>query len=159
MEDVAAAFDTILHRGVVGQTYNIGSPCERSVLSVAHDVLRLFQQPPERILFVRDRAFNDRRYFVCDRKLAALGAPAAPRQHHSPPAAPAAAQPAPDVRVEMSCLGGVPLLIGQDSAAPSCGNGRLCPLKRRSLLLCDTIAGSGGLRPGHLPRPLGHCSC
>ena len=85
VDDVAAAFDVILHRGAVGQTYNIGSQRERSVLSVAHDVLALFQQPPERVLFVRDRAFNDRRYFVCDKKLAALGAPAAARDC-APPA-------------------------------------------------------------------------
>ena len=73
VEDVAAAFDLILHKGIVGQTYNIGSRRERSVLSVATDITKLFGLPTSRITHVRDRAFNDRRYFVCDRKLAALG--------------------------------------------------------------------------------------
>ena len=74
VDDVAAAFDLILHKGAVGETYNIGSQRERSVLSVARDILKLVGLPASRIMHVRDRAFNDRRYFVCDRKLAALGA-------------------------------------------------------------------------------------
>lgn len=40
VEDVAEAFDVILHRGADGQTYNIGTQEERSVLDVAHDVTR-----------------------------------------------------------------------------------------------------------------------
>ena len=68
------AYDIILHRGVDGQTYNIGSQVERTVLSVAHDVLRIMRLPVDLINHVRDRAFNDRRYFVCDKKLAKLGA-------------------------------------------------------------------------------------
>ena len=68
------AYDIILHKGVDGQTYNIGSQVERTVLSVAHDVLRFMRLPADRVKHVRDRAFNDRRYFVCDKKLAKLGA-------------------------------------------------------------------------------------
>ena len=75
IDDVVEAYDMILHQGTDGQTYNIGSQVERSVLSVAHDVLRIMQLPTDHIKHVRDRAFNDRRYFVCDRKLAKLGAP------------------------------------------------------------------------------------
>jgi len=70
---VVEAYDAILHRGVDGQTYNIGSQVERSVLSVAHDVLRIMRLPADKVKHVRDRAFNDRRYFVCDKKLAKLG--------------------------------------------------------------------------------------
>ena len=44
------------------------------MLSVAHDVLRFMRLPADRVKHVRDRAFNDRRYFVCDKKLAKLGA-------------------------------------------------------------------------------------
>lgn len=34
----------------------------------------LFQlDPAEHVVHVRDRAFQDRRYFICDAKLAALG--------------------------------------------------------------------------------------
>lgn len=105
VEDVAEAFDVILRKGVSGETYNIGSQRERTVLDVARDITRLFDQkrremsgnggaggggeggrgggagpsssapppPSSPIKHVRDRAFNDRRYFICDKKLAALG--------------------------------------------------------------------------------------
>lgn len=73
IDDVVEAYDIILHRGADGQTYNIGSQVERSVLSVAHNVLRVMRLPADKVRHVRDRAFNDRRYFVCDKKLAKLG--------------------------------------------------------------------------------------
>lgn len=73
VDDVAEAFDVVLHSGVVGETYNIGSQKERDVLSVAADVSAMYGDPAPRLAHVRDRAFNDRRYYVCDAKLAALG--------------------------------------------------------------------------------------
>ena len=46
----------------VGQTYNIGTQKERTVMDVAHDVCRIFgADPGDRVRHVRDRAFNDRR--------------------------------------------------------------------------------------------------
>ncbi len=63
--------------------YNVGSQKERTVLDVARDVAAIFSLPGGKIVHVRDRAFNDRRYYICDSKLAALGAPlraAAPRR-------------------------------------------------------------------------------
>ena len=47
VEDVAEAFDLILHRGTVGEIYNIGSQIERSVLSVAADIARLSRDAQE----------------------------------------------------------------------------------------------------------------
>ena len=73
VEDVAEAFETILEKGAVGVTYNIGTQKERTVLDVATDIASIFDSPTDRITHVRDRAFNDQRYFICDRKLAALG--------------------------------------------------------------------------------------
>ncbi|CAK0782674.1 hypothetical protein CVIRNUC_005869 [Coccomyxa viridis] len=73
IDDVVEAYDIILHHGTDGQTYNIGSQMERTVINVAQDVLRHMGLPTENIRHVRDRAFNDRRYFVCDKKLARLG--------------------------------------------------------------------------------------
>jgi len=55
--------------------YNVGSQKERTVLDVARDVAAIFSLPGGKIVHVRDRAFNDRRYYICDSKLAALGAP------------------------------------------------------------------------------------
>lgn len=73
-EDVAEAFDVILHKGVIGHVYNIGTKKERSVLDVAEDICKLFGlDPKETIDFVQDRPFNDQRYFLDDQKLKKLG--------------------------------------------------------------------------------------
>lgn len=44
------------------------------MLEVAHDIAAIFSLPKSKIVHVRDRAFNDRRYYICDKRLAALGA-------------------------------------------------------------------------------------
>lgn len=74
VEDVAEAFDVVLHKGEPGEVYNIGTQKERSVKEVASDICRIFNRDPaDTITHVRDRAFNDRRYYICDDKLALLG--------------------------------------------------------------------------------------
>lgn len=73
VEDVADAYITVLHKGQVGETYNIGTQVERTVLSVAQDIAKIFDLPKANINHVKDRAFNDRRYFICDKKLHSLG--------------------------------------------------------------------------------------
>eukprot|EP00951_Prasinocladus_malaysianus_P024151 scaffold207702_cov45-Prasinocladus_malaysianus.AAC.1 len=73
VEDVASAFDKVLHKGTTGETYNIGTQKERTVLEVAKAIAKIFNMPQEKIKHVKDRAFNDRRYFICDTKLNELG--------------------------------------------------------------------------------------
>lgn len=89
VEDVARAFHVVLHRGRTGETYNIGSVHERTVLDVANDVARDVAREVKKIqknkggngnndvdtdvFFVKDRAFNDKRYFIGSDKLIALG--------------------------------------------------------------------------------------
>ncbi|KAL3503067.1 hypothetical protein ACH5RR_037516 [Cinchona calisaya] len=73
-EDVAEAFEVILHRGEVGHVYNIGTKKERRVIDVAKDICKLFNMDPESsIQFVENRPFNDQRYFLDDQKLKNLG--------------------------------------------------------------------------------------
>lgn len=60
VEDVAEAFACVLHKGVVGEVYNIGTQKERTVLDVAQDIAKVFKLPESKIVHVRDRAFNDR---------------------------------------------------------------------------------------------------
>lgn len=73
-EDVAEAFEMILHRGEVGHVYNIGTKKERRVIDVAKDVCKLFSLDPEGVIkFVENRPFNDQRYFLDDQKLTNLG--------------------------------------------------------------------------------------
>lgn len=75
-EDVARAFDTVLHKGVVGEFYNIGSPVEKSNVEVIRDLIRLFGKAGQEefyMTYVHDRAFNDVRYSIDSSKLHALG--------------------------------------------------------------------------------------
>ncbi len=78
--DVADAFDTILHKGVPGQIYNVDSDDEVSNLELCSKLLKIFKLPCERKEDVeawvergQDRPFNDKRYAVDGRKLRELG--------------------------------------------------------------------------------------
>ena len=73
VEDVAEAFDIVLHKGKTGEIYNVGTNRERTVLDVAKDIAELFNMDVGKITHVRDRAFNDRRYYIGSDKLAELG--------------------------------------------------------------------------------------
>ncbi|XP_057955899.1 trifunctional UDP-glucose 4,6-dehydratase/UDP-4-keto-6-deoxy-D-glucose 3,5-epimerase/UDP-4-keto-L-rhamnose-reductase RHM1-like [Malania oleifera] len=73
-EDVAEAFEVILHRGEVGHVYNIGTDKERRVIDVAKDICKLFSLDPHKVIkFVDNRPFNDQRYFLDRQKLKNLG--------------------------------------------------------------------------------------
>ncbi|CAL9099559.1 unnamed protein product [Musa textilis] len=73
-EDVAEAFEVVLHRGEVGHVYNIGTKKERRVIDVAKDICGLFNLDPDSVIkFVDNRPFNDQRYFLDDQKLKNLG--------------------------------------------------------------------------------------
>ncbi|XP_047972448.1 trifunctional UDP-glucose 4,6-dehydratase/UDP-4-keto-6-deoxy-D-glucose 3,5-epimerase/UDP-4-keto-L-rhamnose-reductase RHM1-like [Salvia hispanica] len=73
-EDVAEAFEVVLHKGEVGHVYNIGTKRERRVIDVASDMCKLFKMDPDKVIeFVDNRPFNDQRYFLDDQKLKELG--------------------------------------------------------------------------------------
>ncbi|CDY20084.1 BnaA01g29180D [Brassica napus] len=73
-EDVAEAFEVVLHKGEVNHVYNIGTTRERRVIDVANDISKLFGTDPDStIQFVENRPFNDQRYFLDDQKLKKLG--------------------------------------------------------------------------------------
>ena len=61
VRDVARAFDTVLHKGVIGQVYNIGTQKERSVLDVVGTIAKHLKVDTAKIKHVEDRAFNDQR--------------------------------------------------------------------------------------------------
>lgn len=73
VEDVAEAFDIVLHKGTIGEVYNIGTEQERTVLDVARDIAAHFGMGTDRVVHVKDRAFNDRRYYIGSSKLGDLG--------------------------------------------------------------------------------------
>ena len=73
--DAAEAFDTILHKGEIGQTYNVDSQDEISNMQLAEKLLGLFGLTDVKawVQHTRDRKFNDRRYAVDGSKLHKLG--------------------------------------------------------------------------------------
>ncbi|KEY69402.1 hypothetical protein S7711_05716 [Stachybotrys chartarum IBT 7711] len=78
--DAADAFDTILHKGQLGQIYNVGSLDEVSNLELCNmllDAMRIPHNTPEQqrrwIKYTHDRPFNDCRYAVDGSKLRRLG--------------------------------------------------------------------------------------
>lgn len=72
--DAADAFDTVLHRGLEGEIYNIDSAYEVDNLSVASRVLDHFGRDFEASIdWIPDRPFNDSEYRVNGTKLESLG--------------------------------------------------------------------------------------
>jgi dTDP-D-glucose 4,6-dehydratase len=78
--DAADAFDTILHKGTLGQIYNVGSYDEISNMTLCHKLLTYMNIPHDTqeelhkwIKHTHDRPFNDRRYAVDGTKLRNLG--------------------------------------------------------------------------------------
>lgn len=73
--DTVSAFDTVLHKGSIGETYNIGSPDEFTNMEVAKKLIKIIKKSEndDWIEYVPDRAFNDTRYFLTFEKLSKLG--------------------------------------------------------------------------------------
>jgi dTDP-glucose 4,6-dehydratase len=67
--DHCAAVDLVLRRGVVGETYNVGSGLEASIEEVADLVLELTGKPSSLKTIVPDRPGHDRRYLLDATKL------------------------------------------------------------------------------------------
>jgi UDP-glucose 4,6-dehydratase len=77
VEDVARAFDKILHNGTIGEIYNIGSENEYTVMDITKILIKKIKNIEKNIdqfvEYVEDRKFNDRRYKVSYNKLINLG--------------------------------------------------------------------------------------
>ena len=76
VEDVARAFDTVLHRADVGHVYNIGGENEKPNIEVARDIIKSMgkdEKEEKLIIYVPDRMFNDLRYTINCSKLHELG--------------------------------------------------------------------------------------
>ena len=76
VEDVAKAFETILYKGEISKTYNIGTDNEHSVLDIStllHSKLGGDKSYSDCVEYVEDRPFNDFRYSVDSKELIELG--------------------------------------------------------------------------------------
>jgi len=84
VRDAASAFMTILERGTMGEIYNIGCDegMEYSIMDIAILLIRLIKcfnldesvsSVSAWIKYIEDRPFNDKRYYISNAKLKALG--------------------------------------------------------------------------------------
>ena len=76
VDDVVDAVDTVWKCGKIGEVYNIASDDEMSVMDVTKLMIKTIkgtENYDEWIEYVEDRPFNDSRYYICAKKLKALG--------------------------------------------------------------------------------------
>jgi len=71
--DHAKALDLLLHEGVPGEVYNIGSDNERSNMELTRMILSILGKGEDMIEYVTDRPGHDRRYAINAEKIEALG--------------------------------------------------------------------------------------
>lgn len=66
--DNTEAIDLVLHRGKVGEIYNIGAENEKTNLELSQLILKKLDKSKDLIEFVKDRPGHDRRYSInCDK--------------------------------------------------------------------------------------------
>jgi UDP-glucose 4,6-dehydratase len=76
IDDVISANLFALHHGNIGEIYNISGDDEFSVLDIAKMLIKKIKNTDEYdkwITFVKDREFNDKRYYICSKKLEQMG--------------------------------------------------------------------------------------
>jgi dTDP-glucose 4,6-dehydratase len=71
--DHCEAIDLVLHKGQLGEVYNVGTGVETFNIDMAHKILEILGKPRTLITHVVDRAGHDRRYALDVSKLRALG--------------------------------------------------------------------------------------
>ncbi|HPS19976.1 MAG TPA: dTDP-glucose 4,6-dehydratase [Candidatus Omnitrophota bacterium] len=64
VEDHCSAIDTVLHKGRVGEVYNIGGNNEWKNIDIVKTILKELNKPETLIEFVTDRLGHDRRYAI-----------------------------------------------------------------------------------------------
>lgn len=72
--DFASALELLAKKGVLGETYNVGTTEEYTNMQMAYMMCDIFGvNPDETITFIKDRPFNDQRYAVDWSKITDLG--------------------------------------------------------------------------------------
>jgi dTDP-glucose 4,6-dehydratase len=71
--DHCSGIDLALHKGELGEFYNVGGGNERANLEITNLVLDLTEKPKDLINYVKDRPGHDRRYSLSTAKIRALG--------------------------------------------------------------------------------------
>ena len=73
VEDNCSGIDLVLHKGEIGEIYNIGAGNERENIYITNFILDYLGKPKSLIKHVTDRPGHDRRYSVDTSKIRALG--------------------------------------------------------------------------------------
>lgn len=69
--DHCEAIDEVLHKGQIGQVYNIGGHNEKTNLEITHLILQAMGKDESSIEYVQDRLGHDRRYAISNDKITA----------------------------------------------------------------------------------------
>jgi len=67
--DHCAAFDTVLHKGRVGEVYNVGGHNEKTNMEITRLILEAMGKDDSSIEYVKDRLGHDRRYAISNDKI------------------------------------------------------------------------------------------
>ncbi len=67
--DHCSAIDTVLHKGKVGEVYNIGGHNEKTNMEITKIILEAMGKDESSIKFVKDRLGHDRRYAIDNHKI------------------------------------------------------------------------------------------
>lgn len=69
VSDHCAAIDTVLHKGVVGEVYNIGGNNEKANIEIVRLIIGTLGKSEALIKYVKDRPGHDRRYAIDNTKI------------------------------------------------------------------------------------------
>ncbi len=67
--DHCAAIDTVLHKGLDGEVYNIGGNNEKANIEIVKLIIKTLGKSEELIKYVKDRPGHDRRYAIDNTKI------------------------------------------------------------------------------------------
>lgn len=67
--DHCSAIDTVLHKGKIGEVYNIGGHNEKTNMEITHIILDAMGKDESSIKYVQDRLGHDKRYAIDNHKI------------------------------------------------------------------------------------------
>ncbi len=69
VKDHCSAIDTVLHKGKIGEVYNVGGNNEKKNIEIVKLILEKLGKPESLIKYVKDRPGHDRRYAIDNTKI------------------------------------------------------------------------------------------
>lgn len=69
VKDHCAAIDTVLHKGVSGEVYNVGGNNEKANIEIVKLIIKTVGKNEDLIKYVKDRLGHDRRYAIDNTKI------------------------------------------------------------------------------------------